>query len=329
MTAGGAVWQRVQWLDAEIRAGRAPTKQQFRDHFRIRESCATQTIAFMRRQLELPLHYDPAVRGYTYRDEPPAFPASHPGMLLPEAELTALRLAVSLAHRYLDPDSVRYLEALSARVLAAAPQKLQAEHARWERDVVFTGPPPLPGRHLPRIKRAIERCRVVSLDYRAPGHDGEVTREVEPHFLVNAGGDWLLVGWDRARDAARTFALARIQWCEPLEEKFERRSNLTAEAWTRYQFLSEGGQEPYELVVRFGTEAGRIARERRWHPTQEVRTAADGRLELTMKVSGTGDVLRWLLAFGGAVEVMAPEVLRQKLHAEALAAAALNGPGDQ
>jgi predicted DNA-binding transcriptional regulator YafY len=174
------------------------------------------------------------------------------------------------------------------------------------------------------VKEAIERGRVISLDHRGPGHDEDVTREVEPHLLVNAGGDWLLVGWDRDRGAPRTFATARIQWCEMLPERFEHRPELSSDAFTRHQFLSEGGLEAYELVVRFATEAGRIAAERKWHPSQQTRTADDGRLELTLTVSGTGDVLRWLLGFGSAVEVISPERMRRLLYEEAHAAAELN-----
>ncbi len=327
-TVGGAVWHRVQWLDQQIRTGRAPTKQQLRDRFNVAESCATQTIAFMQKQLSLPLEYDRSRHGYVYRGDPPALPAPHPGLLLSDRELAALRLAASLASRYLDPETTRDLEQLAGRLLAAADPCLAAEHGRWGADVVFTGPPPLRSPYLRDVKRAIERGCVILLDYCAPGHDEAVTRQVEPHFLVSAGGDWLLVAWDRDRDAPRTYALARIQWCEALDERFNRRPELAVDEFTRHQFLSEGGLAAYDLVVRFDARAGRIAAERKWHPSQRTRTAEDGRLELTLSVSGTGDVLRWLLGFGRGVEVLAPERMRRLLCEEALAAAAMNDPED-
>jgi predicted DNA-binding transcriptional regulator YafY len=322
--AGGSVWCRVQWLDQEIRSGRAPTKQQLRQRFGVAESCATQTIAFMRDQLKLPVAYDRVRRGYVYREEPRLVPVTHPGLLLSESELSALRLAGSLATRFLDAESCRDLDALAARLVEAAGAGLAAEHDRWGRDVMFTGPPPLPSRHLKRVKEAIERRRVISIDYRAPAHDEEVTREIEPHLLINASGDWLLVAWDRDQSAPRTYAMARVQFCEVLAECFERRPELDGEVFTRHQFLSEGGLEAYELVVRFDRRAGRIASERKWHPSQRTRTADDGRLELTLTVSGTGDVLRWLLGFGGSVEVVSPTWLRRRLHSESRAAAELN-----
>jgi predicted DNA-binding transcriptional regulator YafY len=67
-----------------------------------------------------------------------------------------------------------------------------------------------------------------------------------------------------------------------------------------------------------------MAAERKWHPSEQHRTAEDGRLELTLTVSGTGDVLRWLLGFGSAVEVIEPEWIRRLLHDECCGAARLN-----
>jgi predicted DNA-binding transcriptional regulator YafY len=328
-TTGGAVWSRVWWLHNEIQANKtnAPNKQQLRERFGISESCATQTIAFMRDQLQLPLEYDRSRGGYVYREAPPVLPAAHPGLLVSSTALTALRLATSLASRYLGANVTADLESLASRLLAVCDHNLAAEHDRWQQNVVFTGPTPLRARYLREVRAAIERRHVLRLGYHAPGNATELERRVEPHFLVNASGDWLLVAWDRDRDAPRTFALDRIEWCEELRARFERRSQLTGDAFTRYQFLSEGSEEPYDLVVRFPMRAVRIALERRWHPSQRSRTAEDGRLELTLTVSGTGDVLRWLLSFGGAVEVISPARMRRLLHEESRAAAEINHPG--
>ncbi|MGV3722558.1 MAG: helix-turn-helix transcriptional regulator [Actinomycetota bacterium] len=316
---GGAVWDRVRWLDHELRAGRKPTKRQLQARFAIAESCATQTIAFMKRQLQLPLVFDRSAGGYVYRGDAPLAPGGHPGLLATREELAALRLVSHLAVQHLDAETCGQLEALTTRVLTASDAGLAREYERWEHDVVFTGPPPLRRPHLRRIKAAIESRRVLHLDYQVGGE--LMAREVEPHLLINAGGDWLLAAWDRDRAGVRTFALARIQWCEPTDERFSRRSELVSERFTQNHFLSEGGGAPYELVVRFDGRVSQVASERKWHPSQQTRTAQDGRLELTLTVSGVGDVLRWLLGFGGAVEVVSPAWMRQQVYEEAHAAA--------
>jgi len=113
--------------------------------------------------------------------------------------------------------------------------------------------------------------------------------------------------------------MTRTRSVEAGEEAFEPRPELDAWAFTEHQFLSEGGGEPYDLVVRFDRSAALVARERKWHPTQREETAEDGRLELRLRVCGRGDVLRWLLAFGGAVEVLEPDWLRERVRAEAAA----------
>lgn len=322
---GGAVWRRVTWLDAEIRAGRAPTRGQFLKRFDISEGCATQTIAYMKNVLGLPLEHDRSQGGYIYREEPPELPSSHPGLLLSGDEHAALLLATAMSRRYLHREAVQHLESLAQRLLAAAGRRAAGQQERWERNVVFTGPPPMRGRYLHEAMEAVVRRRLLLIDYQAPGHHGFLTRTLEPHFLNSAAGDWLIVAWDCDRDAPRTFALSRIVYADVLDEGFERRRELDAAAWTRHQFLSEGGREPYELVLRFDPSAAQVARERLWHPSQQDRTTADGRLELTLHVGGRGDVLRWLLGFGGAVEVVSPEWMRELLRETALRTADRNG----
>jgi hypothetical protein len=58
-------------------------------------------------------------------------------------------------------------------------------------------------------------------------------------------------------------------------------------------------------------------RERLWHPSQEFRELAGGRLELRLRVADTGEVRRWLLGFGAEVEVLEPLALRETIASEA------------
>jgi len=53
--------------------------------------------------------------------------------------------------------------------------------------------------------------------------------------------------------------------------------------------------------------------EREWHPTQRLRDLADGRVELTLRAGGMFEILRWVLSWGDAAEVVRPAALRREI----------------
>lgn len=63
-------------------------------------------------------------------------------------------------------------------------------------------------------------------------------------------------------------------------------------------------------------------REREWHPTQKLRTLRDGRLELTFRGGGTFEIIRWILGWGDAAEVIRLATLRREVTRTLRAAAA-------
>ncbi|MGW8568260.1 helix-turn-helix transcriptional regulator [Isoptericola sp. NPDC055881] len=63
--------------------------------------------------------------------------------------------------------------------------------------------------YVPLLEAVSER-RDVSFRYRAASTGRELTRHVEPWRIAARGSGWYLVGFDRARGAARVFRLSRI-----------------------------------------------------------------------------------------------------------------------
>jgi proteasome accessory factor B len=75
------------------------------------------------------------------------------------------------------------------------------------------------------IRRAIQEKTVIKFKYRKPNGD-EQERTVEPWQLVHNDGLWMLLGFDRSRQAARNFLLKRIHSrVTRLDETFEAVSN--------------------------------------------------------------------------------------------------------
>ena len=72
-------------------------------------------------------------------------------------------------------------------------------------------------------------------------------------------------------------------------------------------------QPPAEVVLRFSPAVADRVREATWHPTQAVRTDADGSLHWRATVSGTIEIRLWILSWGDDVEVLdADDIARRR-----------------
>ena len=201
-------------------------------------------------------------------------------------------------------------------------------HLQDVADIYRFGGVPSPDLRLPLLadlERAIREKRVVHLRYHTFQSDTVSERDVEPHFLLNHQGTWMLVGWDHRSDSDRTFNLHRICDCQVLDRTFVPRAELQGAAYRSSALLTDLGRETHDVVLRFDAQQARYVRERTLHPSQVTEDLPDGGLVVRFAVAGRGDVTRWVLTFGSHVEVLEPSWLREAVHRTALEMAALYG----
>lgn len=316
-------WSRVIWLDRQVRAGAHPSVEDLQEEFGIARRTAFNSIAYLRDSLGAPLRYSKSRRGYYYED--PAY--GLPSVFLSEGELLALVLAQQVSRGYLGTPVEAPLRAAIEKLARYLPDQvsLQLEELAQGYHIAGGHGPEVPFQLLADSQRAVRDRRLMRILYYTASRGETREREIEPHFLSNVAGDWMLVAWDRWRDADRSFLLARVREHQVLENGFKRRPELQPDTYSTHLFLTHYGREPYEVALRFDSYKARWIRERTWHPSQTVEERPDGGLDLRMTVAGEGDLLRWILGHGGHVEVLSPAWLREQVAHECRSAAALYG----
>ena len=75
--------------------------------------------------------------------------------------------------------------------------------------------------------------------------------------------------------------------------------------------------EPEDVTMRFSPEAAKDIKRKKWHPKQRIKENPDGSIDLIVEVAGYEEIMRWVLAWGRKVEVIAPEQLRKMVLEEA------------
>lgn len=171
----------------------------------------------------------------------------------------------------------------------------------------------------------------VRFEYRGLADAKPHPRRVRGYHLGCIDHKWYLFGWDMGRKALRTFALSRMGRLRVTRAAFRKPPHFNLAEMLKGALTVHSGNLGREAVVRLRLEgwAARVASERRWHPSQEVRPLGNGRVEIELHLSGLEEVFRWVMSWGEQVEVLEPAELRDRVRKEAAVLAGRHASADR
>lgn len=162
--------------------------------------------------------------------------------------------------------------------------------------------------------------RIVQLTYRSLHGRRSFQQPFATYLLEPSGIGFAVYAMGRAGSAGalRTRKLERIERAVLTDERFEIPTDfdpnkLLSGAWAIWFDESD---KPQRVTLRFSHfVAGRV-QENRWHPSEEIKEDADGRLLWTAEVDALQEMLPWIRGWGADCEVLEPEELRAQMKGE-------------
>ncbi len=221
-------------------------------------------------------------------------------------EARALYLAVSLLEGLAAPGATQMaartaLEKVRAVLPAATLRQVEALQAIL-RFYAFPGAAlNFDDRTFLTLQEAIHERRVVCLHYHAQRTNTVTERDVEPQELIFLDKTWMLTGYCRLRQEARTFRLDRIDKMTVRAERFTPRN-------VRVASLRQGS---LRILIRFDPAIVRWVRERQ-HFTW-VDESAGEEMVMVYRPDSFEQIEGWLLSWGDRLEVLEPAALRARL----------------
>ena len=236
-----------------------------------------------------------------------------------DSELAALELAIRRAEREGLMSEVRALSGLRDRLLAAMPGP-HARRAEADAEAVLEahgfasrpGPqvrigPDLMG----TIGAALKGPHVLTVVY-AGGREPDRARRLEPHGLLLGTRRYLVAREEGGDGQMQHYRLDRITSARLEADSFGRDPGFDLTTHAARAFGSFHTDAEYgEVIWRFAPAAAPTAREFLFHPTQRMTQAEDGSLTVRFTASGHLEMAWHLYMWGDAVEVLAPEPLRE------------------
>lgn len=177
----------------------------------------------------------------------------------------------------------------------------------------------------------IER-RIVEIEY-GPGvyENGSAggRRRIQPLAIEPSAATraLYLIAWDEDRGVQRTYKIERIASASVSPQTFSTPAGTsTARDLLRaWDVISD--QPIVRITLRFAPTVAARVRETTWHPSQAIEMDADGSAIWTGRVSGTAEILSWILGWGPDVVVVEPAHLRTLVAERHAAAAAAYADG--
>ena len=299
-----------------VQAGKYPNCTTLAEELEVSSRSIARDIDFLRDRLELPIAYDELKHGYYYTAEVTSFPT----MTISEGELLALLVAEKAMKQYRGTMFEKPLMNALAKLSETLPDTISLNLTQWNQSISFrtSAEPVVDLEKFDALAQATTRREQLKIVYRKPGQKKGEVRTIDPYHLANVNGEWFLFAYDHLRGAIRTFVPARIQKVEKTGEHFKRSLKFSVEELLRNSFGVHSGTGEFEVAICFEKSVADYVREKKWHPSQKLRTLPSGRLELRMTLSSLAEVERWVLSWGGNAQATAPQdlVLRVRKAAE-------------
>lgn len=244
-----------------------------------------------------------------FRDLPPVSFSS--------MEIIALAISLGFLLPLKGTDIGSALDSAFGKVTASLPAPILSHMKSLKANfVVGLGPHKKYAAHRETIEKicdAIEKKRNIQMRYRAVSRGETTRREVSPYQLWYSAGSLYLIGWCHKRESERMFAVDRIESIALTDNPYSVPFTFDAREFMKDAFgVVRGKPEDVDLVFEPRTAAW--VGEKIWHPSQTIERLPRKRLRLNLNVAVTPELAAWVTSFGGEVEVIRPQSLRDAVQ---------------
>ena len=321
-----ACFERIYLIDRQLKEGKYPSIVRLAERLEVKPRTIERDIEHMRDRLGACIAYDRRRKGYYYTANGFQLPPLH----LTESETTALFLGQKLLIQCAGTPFEGIIRSAFEKIRAQLPSEILLDYSAVDRTVSFDVIPlrgddkELAG-NFSRLTEAITNKTTIWMEYYSASRDQTTQREVDPYHLKYFQGAWYLIGYCYLRNGIRIFALDRMLDLKETKKLFTPLPNFSLPEFLSGSMGIEAGSASEEVKIRFDNYQARFIRERRWHESQRLEDQNDGSLIVHLKVSGLGEVKRWVLSFGCHAEVLSPESLREQVKEEIRRAVVIYG----
>lgn len=239
-----------------------------------------------------------------------------PVMFTPD-EAKALLTGAKLAEHMTDASLINHARSAMLKINSVLPAETRENLDRLKNSMALFNTPSVDKNFrddvLLTIQDAIIARHILRMDYYVAGRDEWTLREVEPLGLIYYANRWHMYAWCRKRQDIRDFRTDRMRSIIESSEKFKQRPGLTLQDYLKKFAKIEN---PIEVQIRFNKRSAAFIRERFQFGIIKETHQGDT-ITITFITPDIDWIVPSLLAHAKILEIIKPEILKEKLVNEA------------
>ncbi len=161
---------------------------------------------------------------------------------------------------------------------------------------------------------AIKARQVVYFDYESFQTQKRKARKVVPLLLKEYRNRWYLLSYDLVKEGIITYGLDRMFNLEQSEEKMVSPVSFNPAQFFKYAIgITASSGQPETIVFKAENIAAKYIESQPFHWSQKVIKEGKNKTTFEMQVFISEELIRAFLSYGGEIEVLAPELLRDHI----------------
>ncbi|MBA4147704.1 MAG: transcriptional regulator [Verrucomicrobia bacterium] len=166
--------------------------------------------------------------------------------------------------------------------------------------------------HLLMVADSIRAGKAIRFQYTKHLAESPEWKFINVYRIICAANSWYFIGYDREKDAQRTYLLSRAEDIQITDVTFEK-PKFCLKKYLKGAFIVMTGDESHDVVVEFEPWAAAYIRNRTFTSDQKVEELPNGRLRISFWLSYLGEVEMWVRHWGKNALVIGPEPLRERM----------------
>lgn len=164
-----------------------------------------------------------------------------------------------------------------------------------------------------QLLTAILRKQILTIQYYNPSEHKNITTSLSPYHLMYNEQLWHVLGSSSYHNGISVFLLKNIKELKVQDKCFikDKRFDVSEYFGRAWSMIPEG--KLYNVKLRFLPDVAYTVAQTQWHSTQQVTFEKEGSAIIEFRVDGLSEIIWWILSYGDQVQVLAPQILRQRI----------------